>query len=179
MAARYGLGKSPIRAALPRLVQEGFVEKSSERGTFVAPLTLRAVRDTYQMRYLLEPAAAELAAQLGPIPERVQRYPLEDLRIGRTVQYQVGANWKAICENYNECYHCGPVHPELCAVVPAFREASGSHLDWAQEIPHRPGAHTFTTSGTTSRRPFPGLSADEQTRHKGEKVDTVAASPSD
>jgi glycine betaine catabolism A len=112
--------------------------------------------------------ARPLAAQLGPIPERVQRYPLADLRIGRTVQYQVGANWKVICENYNECYHCGPVHPELCAVVPAFREAGGSHLDWARGIPHRPGAYTFTTSGTTSRRPFPGLSADEQTRHKGE-----------
>ena len=45
LAARYGLGKSPIRAALPRLVQEGFVEKSTERGTFVAPLTLRATKE--------------------------------------------------------------------------------------------------------------------------------------
>jgi glycine betaine catabolism A len=117
----------------------------------------------------LTPAdAAPLAAQLGAIPERLQRYPLEDLRIGRTIQYQVGANWKAICENYNECYHCGPVHPELCAVVPSFREGGGSQLDWARGIPHRPGAYTFTESGTTSRRPFPGLSADEQVRHKGE-----------
>src|ERR1700678_3791131 len=65
LAARYGMGVSPIRAALPRLVQEGLVEKTAERGTFVAPLTLRAVRDTYQMRYLLEPAAAELAAERG------------------------------------------------------------------------------------------------------------------
>ena len=73
LAARYGLGKSPIRAALPRLMQEGFVEKSTERGTFVAPLTLRAVRDTYRMRYLLEPAAAELAAQRGMDPARLDR----------------------------------------------------------------------------------------------------------
>jgi Rieske 2Fe-2S family protein len=117
----------------------------------------------------LTPAeAVPLAAQLGAIPERLQRYPLKDLRIGRTIQYQVGANWKAICENYNECYHCGPVHPELCAVVPSFREGGGSQLDWANGIPHRPGAYTFTASGTTSRRPFPGLSADEQVRHKGE-----------
>jgi Rieske 2Fe-2S family protein len=117
----------------------------------------------------LTPAdAAPLASQLGAIPERLQRYPLKDLRIGRTIQYQVGANWKAICENYNECYHCGPVHPELCAVVPSFREGGGSQLDWARGIPHRPGAYTFTASGTTSRRPFPGLSADEQVRHKGE-----------
>jgi DNA-binding GntR family transcriptional regulator len=65
LSGRYGLGMASIRAALPRLVQEGFVEKSAERGTSIAPLTLRAVRETYQMRYLLEPAAAELAAQRG------------------------------------------------------------------------------------------------------------------
>jgi Rieske 2Fe-2S family protein len=41
-------------------------------------------------------------------------------------------------------------------------------LDWARGIPHRDGAVTFTHSGTTTRRAFPGLSPDEQTRHKGE-----------
>lgn len=65
LANRYGLGMSPIRAALPRLVQEGLIEKSAERGTFISQLTLREVRDTYQMRYMLEPAAAELAAVRG------------------------------------------------------------------------------------------------------------------
>jgi DNA-binding GntR family transcriptional regulator len=65
LAARYGLGMASIRAALPRLVQEGFIEKSAERGTMVAPLTLRGVRETYQMRYLLEPHAAQLAAERG------------------------------------------------------------------------------------------------------------------
>lgn len=65
LAARYGLGMASIRAALPRLAQEGFIEKTAERGTFVAPLTLRSIRDTYQMRYMLEPAAAEMAAERG------------------------------------------------------------------------------------------------------------------
>jgi DNA-binding GntR family transcriptional regulator len=65
LATRYGLGMASIRAALPRLVQEGFVEKSAERGTLIAPLTLRGVRETYQMRYMLEPAAAEIAAERG------------------------------------------------------------------------------------------------------------------
>ena len=73
LEARYGLGMASIRAALPRLVQEGLVEKTTERGTFVAPLTLRGVRDTYQMRYLLEPAAAELAADRGMDPARLDQ----------------------------------------------------------------------------------------------------------
>ena len=119
----------------------------------------------------LSPAEAKpFADQLGGIPHRLQRYPLAELRIGRTIRYDVAANWKIICENYNECYHCGGVHPELCAIVPSFREAGGANLDWERGVPHRSGAYTFTESGTTSRRPFAGLNEDEQVRHKGELV---------
>ena len=79
----------------------------------------------------LTPAeSTPLGAQLAPIAERVRRYPLADLRIGATRRYAVDANWKILCENYNECYHCAGVHPELCAVVPAFREGGGANLDW-------------------------------------------------
>lgn len=109
-----------------------------------------------------------LLAQLGDAPERVRRYPLPELRTAQRITYHVAANWKVILENYNECYHCGPVHPELCRVVPAFRHKGGSELDWERGVPHRNGAWTFTMSGTTDRRPFPGLNEDERTRHKGE-----------
>ncbi len=119
----------------------------------------------------LTPAeAAPLGEQLGGIPERLARYPLAQLGIGATRRYEVAANWKILCENYNECYHCSGVHPELCAIVPAFREQGGANLDWERGVPHRAGAYTFTRSGTTARRPFPGLNEDERTRHKGELV---------
>lgn len=114
--------------------------------------------------------AGRLAERLGPIPERVRRYPLAELRTGRRITYELEANWKVVVENYNECYHCGPVHPELCEVVPAFKERGGAGLDWEEGVPHREGATTFTFSGTTSRAPFPGLSEEEKTRHKGELV---------
>ena len=54
-----------------------------------------------------------LAAQLGGTIERTRNYPLAELRVGRRITYDVNANWKTIVENYNECYHCGSVHPEL------------------------------------------------------------------
>src|SRR4029077_13233596 len=111
-----------------------------------------------------------LPQQLGAVAERTARYPLAEVRIGHTIRYQGAANWEVLCENYNECYHCGGVHPELCAVVPAFRERGGASLDWERGIPHRPGAYTFTASGTTRRRAFPTLSEDERVRHKGELV---------
>jgi Rieske 2Fe-2S family protein len=111
-----------------------------------------------------------LARQLGGVPERLSRYPLAELRVARRISYDVRANWKVVLENYNECYHCGPVHPELCRLVPAFRDRGGSELDWERGIPHRDGAWTFTASGTTNRRPFAGLSQDELVRHKGELI---------
>ncbi len=99
---------------------------------------------------------------------RVANYPLAGLRVGAGIAYDVAANWKVIVENYNECYHCGPVHPELCELVPAFKEGGGAALDWERGIAHRDGATTFTWSGTTTRPPFPGLSDEERERHKGE-----------
>jgi DNA-binding GntR family transcriptional regulator len=62
LAARYGFGKAPIRAALSRLRQEGLVSASPRRSFIVSPLTLRDVRELYELRLLLEPAAARLAA---------------------------------------------------------------------------------------------------------------------
>jgi len=118
-------------------------------------------------------AAAEgrtLLQQLGAVLERLSRYPLAELRTAQRISYDVGANWKVLLENYNECYHCAGVHPELCKVVPAFKQKGGSQLDWDRGIPHREGAWTFTRSGTTSRAPFAGLNDDERTRHKGELI---------
>jgi len=111
-----------------------------------------------------------LQQQLGEIIPRVKRYPLGDVRAAATITYDVQANWKAIFENYNECYHCGGLHPELCDIVPAFRQQGGAQLDWERGIPHREGASTFSFSGTTTREPFPGLDEDEKVRHKGELI---------
>jgi Rieske 2Fe-2S family protein len=111
-----------------------------------------------------------LAGQLGAVPGRLERYPLAELRVARRIEYEVRANWKVVLENYNECYHCGPVHPELCRLVPAFKQRGGSELDWERGIPHRDGAWTFTATGTSNRLPFEGLSDDERTRHKGELI---------
>lgn len=111
-----------------------------------------------------------LLQQLGSIPERVARYPLHELRIAHAIRYDVAANWKVMLENYNECYHCAGVHPELCRIVPAFKQHGGAGLDWERGIPHREGAWTFTTTGTSERAPFATLDDDERVRHKGELI---------
>ncbi len=123
----------------------------------------------------LEPEVAKaksynLKTQLGKELEYSKNYPLGELRIAKRIRYQVKANWKVILENYNECYHCAGVHPELCEVVPAFRENGGSSLDWENGVPHKEGATTFTFSGTTNREAFPGLDDYEKVNHKGQLV---------
>ncbi len=52
------------------------------------------------------------------------RVGLSQLRIGHISTVEVRANWKIVLENYNECLHCPTVHPELMAVVPAYRKGS-------------------------------------------------------
>ena len=111
-----------------------------------------------------------LQKQFGEAMERVKRYPLSELRTAKRITYEVEANWKIVLENYNECYHCGGVHPELCEVVPAFRKAGGANLEWERGVPHKEGAVTFTWTGKTSRAPFPALNDDEKVRHKGELI---------
>jgi Rieske 2Fe-2S family protein len=111
-----------------------------------------------------------LAEQLGAAPARLANYPLDTLRLAQRLRYEVAANWKVVLENYNECYHCAGVHPELCRIVPAFKYRGGSELDWDRGIPHADGAWTFTRSGTSARAPFPSLNDDERTRHKGELI---------
>jgi Rieske 2Fe-2S family protein len=43
---------------------------------------------------------------------------LSQLRSAKRVEYNVGANWKLMFENYSECYHCPGVHPMLSKVSP-------------------------------------------------------------
>src|SRR5271170_3283594 len=62
LAARYALGKAPIRAALLGLCQEGLVRAIPRRGYLITPITMRDVQDVFQLRILLEPTAARLSA---------------------------------------------------------------------------------------------------------------------
>lgn len=61
LSQRLDLGLAPVRAALARLDQQGLVSAQPRRGYTVAPLTLQSVRDVFEMRLLLEPAALRKA----------------------------------------------------------------------------------------------------------------------
>jgi DNA-binding GntR family transcriptional regulator len=62
LMARYGLGKAPLREALVKLGHDGLVRAMPRRGYLVSPVTIQDVHDIFELRLLLEPAAARVAA---------------------------------------------------------------------------------------------------------------------
>jgi DNA-binding GntR family transcriptional regulator len=84
LAEQYGVGRAAVRAAVKRLYQEQLIQFGPAKRYAVAPITLKHAQDVYQMRCLLEPAAARMAA--GNLsPEQISNLK----RLG-TAQYEPG-----------------------------------------------------------------------------------------
>jgi Rieske 2Fe-2S family protein len=107
-----------------------------------------------------------LAALIGDRAERYRRYGLADLRIGKRMVLDVAANWKLLAENFSECFHCPPVHPEFCRIVTAYQEAGAWGLRGGVEAKpeYKEGARTLTLDGTARLPAFGGLNDEERAR---------------
>ena len=66
----------------------------------------------------LSGTAPAIKDHFGNLDEIIAPYEADRLITAATHSYLVDANWKVIIENYNECYHCSSIHPELCEVTP-------------------------------------------------------------
>ena len=95
-----------------------------------------------------------------------ERYQISRLKVGKSIRYDVRANWKLIVENTLECYHCGPMHPELCSLIPMYRTAqlyvdgeAGSGAALADYV------EAFTLSGKSTRPTLPGLLPEDTRRY--------------
>lgn len=62
LVAEFGAGRSTVREALSRLAAEGHLVLERNRGAVVRRMTAADVRELYQLREILEGAAAGLAA---------------------------------------------------------------------------------------------------------------------
>jgi DNA-binding GntR family transcriptional regulator len=70
LARQYEVSKTPIREALTQVCHDGLVQRLPGRGYMVTPVTIEGVRDLFDLRLILETAAAERAA-LNASPEQV------------------------------------------------------------------------------------------------------------
>ena len=96
----------------------------------------------------------------GPI----ERYAIADLKVAHMITYEVQANWKLIMENTLECYHCGPMHPELCDLLPMYRTGRVDNDGGAVLAEN---VEAFSMTGKASRPPLPGLQVEDRRRYYG------------
>ncbi len=67
LARTYGISRTPVREALRRLEKDGLVDIERRRGARVSDVSFRNALEVYDIRTLVEPHAARLAAhQLNP-----------------------------------------------------------------------------------------------------------------
>ena len=110
-------------------------------------------------------------AELEPI---LAGYDADSLRTAVMHEYDVAANWKVIVENYQECYHCPSIHPELCKVSPP-RSGDNLHTtgDWvAGWMDLRDNAETMSLDGSSS-----GVTMARLDEHEKRTVMYIAVMP--
>ena len=65
ISARYGFSSSPVREALARLAEQGFVRSIENRGFRVAPISSQGIIDLTRVRLLIETEALRAAIDNG------------------------------------------------------------------------------------------------------------------
>jgi DNA-binding GntR family transcriptional regulator len=83
IAEQLGISRGSVRDALWLLRGEGLVRDEPRRGTYVAQLTARDVRDIYDLRIAVEIAAVRLIKQRPGIQFRQLQQAIDDMRAGR------------------------------------------------------------------------------------------------
>jgi len=53
---------------------------------------------------------------IAPTKKFIEFHGLVDAKIAHRQLYPTNGNWKLTLDNFHECYHCQPSHPEYCSV---------------------------------------------------------------
>ena len=69
LAQEFGASRTPVREALKQLQAEGLIVTKPRVGTFVAAPSRREINELFEVKEILEGAAARLFANRGEIPE--------------------------------------------------------------------------------------------------------------
>lgn len=90
------------------------------------PLHPVEVRDWHGWLFANRGSSKTFEEHVQGLDAILANYEGQELVTVETHEYVVEANWKVVVENYQECYHCSSIHPELCKVSPP---ESGDNID--------------------------------------------------
>lgn len=98
----------------------------------------------------------------APVLPALKRFGLDRLVRVAQLDYELRCNWKIVCANYSECYHCPGVHPQLDRLSDlsgeGFEDEAGFN---GGPMQLRPGVGTLSTSGTSTWRGLDAASATD------------------
>lgn len=116
IAARLGVSRTPVREALRRLEDEGFVETALNRWTRVAPLDLACTAELYPLIEALEVLALETAApSFGDQDLQHLEHANEDLR--QALEQRDAVRAVAADEAFHDIWVAQAGNRELIAVL--------------------------------------------------------------
>ena len=61
----------------------------------------------------MDPNPEPLLEYLGILPEHIENYPLEKMKVLKDIEWHWDANWKTAIEAFLEFYHADQTHPEV------------------------------------------------------------------
>jgi glycine betaine catabolism A len=110
--------------------------------------------------------ANPLADHLGNLDSIMRAWAPGEMVEVSSMDYIVEANWKLLHENYQECYHCLEIHPELCRVSPPSSglgmESTGMWIGGFMDLAE--DAETMSLTGRGGAPHLPGLDAEQDRR---------------
>jgi len=110
--------------------------------------------------------APPLREHLGNLADILPAWAPGGMVEAARMDYTIEANWKLVHENFQECYHCLEIHPELCRVSPPMSGLNmvstgmwiGGWMDLAED------AVTMSLTGRGGAPVIPTLNAQQSRR---------------
>ncbi|MEM7222653.1 MAG: aromatic ring-hydroxylating dioxygenase subunit alpha [Pseudomonadota bacterium] len=95
------------RLVAARLMPEGF----DKAGHGLSQLQVRVFEGFIFVSFAEAPA--DFTAMAQDLAPRLKPYGFDQAKVVFRELFKIQANWKLMTENYLECYHCSPAHPEF------------------------------------------------------------------
>jgi len=94
-----------------RLMPEDFERKAHG----LHPVNIRLANGLIFISLAAEPP--DFTSVVNDYAPFLKPYNLDRSKVAYQKRYDLYTNWKLVGENFRECYHCGPAHPEYCSAV--------------------------------------------------------------